>query len=42
MNLIENTCCFIGHRKAENKPYLYEFNTKINEMLLTQREILTV
>ncbi len=23
-NLIENTCCFIGHRKIENKPYLYD------------------
>ncbi len=23
-NLIDNTCCFIGHRTIENKPHLYE------------------
>ncbi len=41
MNLIENTCCFIGHRKTENKPYLYERIKKCVIDLINNENITT-
>ncbi len=40
-NLIENTCCFIGHRTIENRPYLYEQVKQCVQELIINKHITT-
>ena len=41
MNLIEQSCCFIGHRKIENKAYLYAQLKQCVQILITKSNITT-
>ena len=41
MNIIEQSCCFIGHRQIENKSYLYEQLKLCVQNLITKSNITT-
>ena len=41
MNITERSCCFIGHRKIENKSHLYEQLKLCVQKLITESNITT-